>query len=64
MIKQLTIEQRYLDRSPNITRYFAEIDREPLLTVSEEIILAERISNGDKEAVQKLIKANLRFVYQ
>lgn len=47
----------------NLTLYLAEINRFPLLTAEEEMDLACRFRNeGDLEAAQKLITANLRFV--
>ena len=42
--------------------YLAEIRVTPLLTAEEEKRLAERIQQGDQEAFQRLVKANLRFV--
>jgi RNA polymerase primary sigma factor len=39
-----------------------EIGREPLIPVDEEVELARRIRNGDRAALEKLVKANLRFV--
>ena len=46
----------------SIDRYFQEIGEVSLLTPEEEIKLARRIKKGDHEALQKLTRANLRFV--
>lgn len=43
-------------------RYLQEIGREELLTAEEEVELARKIKNGDNKALEKLTKANLRFV--
>jgi len=42
--------------------YLREVDREPMVSAEEEVILAKKIKNGDEAAVSKLVKANLRFV--
>ena len=39
-----------------------EVGREPLITSDEEVLLAQRIRKGDLNALEKLTKANLRFV--
>lgn len=46
----------------SIDRYLQEIGEVPLLTPDEEVELARRIKQGDQQALEKLTKANLRFV--
>lgn len=48
--------------NPSIDRYLQEISEVPLLTLEQEIKLARRIRNDDQEALEKLTRANLRFV--
>lgn len=50
----------YIDQSLN--KYLQEIGGESLLSPSEEIELVKKIKQGDEEALEKLTKANLRFV--
>ncbi|HNH66385.1 MAG TPA: sigma-70 family RNA polymerase sigma factor, partial [Bacteroidia bacterium] len=45
-----------------LKRYLNEISQENLLTPNEEDQLARRIKTGDQQAMNKLIKSNLRFV--
>ncbi|MGQ9852941.1 MAG: sigma-70 family RNA polymerase sigma factor [Candidatus Oleimicrobiaceae bacterium] len=47
---------------PSLDRYLMEIGREPLLSASEEVELARKARQGDTLALQRLTKANLRFV--
>ena len=42
--------------------YLAEINKIPLLTLDEEVRLAEEVKNGSKQALRKLVESNLRFV--
>jgi RNA polymerase primary sigma factor len=59
-----TQEKRNLrtDEEDSIKYYFDEINRTPLLNFEEEKFLSKRILKGDKRALEKLIKANLRLV--
>lgn len=50
------------NRDQSLNRYLQEIGHEDLLSVEEEVELAQRIHQGDEQAVEKLTKANLRFV--
>ncbi len=62
-MRQLTIRKSITNReSASIDKYLQEISREELITAEEEVELAQRIRNGDNEALQKLARANLRFV--
>tara|TARA_Y100000592_G_scaffold15668_1_gene23058 strand:- start:4567 stop:5403 length:837 start_codon:yes stop_codon:yes gene_type:complete len=45
-----------------ISNYFKEVRKSVLITSEEEITLAKRIQQGDKKAIDKLVKANLKFV--
>lgn len=46
----------------SLEKYLQEISREPRLSAEEEIELSEKIHKGDRVALEKLVKANLRFV--
>lgn len=61
-MQQLKISQAPTNRDPLLNRYLQEIGREELLTVDEEVELAQRIRQGDTAAVDRLVRANLRFV--
>ncbi|MFI3258931.1 MAG: RNA polymerase sigma factor RpoD/SigA [Rikenellaceae bacterium] len=62
-MRQLKITKSITNReSPSLDKYLQEIGKEDLITVEEEVELAQRIKKGDHEALEKLIKANLRFV--
>lgn len=62
-MRQLKITKSITNReSASLDKYLQEIGREELITVSEEVELAQRIKKGDHEALEKLTRANLRFV--
>ena len=62
-MRQLKITNSITNRKePSLNRYLQEIGSEPPLTIEEEIDLAQRIKKGDRRALDKLTKANLRFV--
>src|SRR2546427_9899181 len=45
-----------------LDQYLHEVSKTPLLTQKEEIALARKVRSGDQEAMQELVKRNLRFV--
>ncbi len=62
-MRQLKITKSITNReSASLDKYLQEIGREELITVEEEVELAQRIRKGDKDALEKLTRANLRFV--
>jgi RNA polymerase primary sigma factor len=57
------ITKQYTNReSQSLDKYLQEIGKVDLITAEEEIELAQRIKKGDQKALEKLVKANLRFV--
>jgi len=62
-MRQLKITKSITNReSASLDKYLQEIGREDLITVEEEVELAQRIRSGDRIALEKLTRANLRFV--
>ena len=62
-MRQLKITKSITNReSASLDKYLQEIGREELVTPEEEVELAQRIRNGDQRALEKLTRANLRFV--
>ena len=62
-MRQLKITKSITNReSASLDKYLQEIGREELVSPEEEVALAQRIRKGDQEALEKLTRANLRFV--
>ena len=62
-MRQLKITKSITSRdSASLDKYLQEIGREALLPVEEEVELSQRIRKGDRRALDKLVRANLRFV--
>ncbi|MCX6239614.1 MAG: RNA polymerase sigma factor RpoD/SigA [Bacteroidia bacterium] len=62
-MRQLKITKSITNReSASLDKYLQEIGKEELITVEEEVELAQRIKKGDQAALEKLTRANLRFV--
>lgn len=62
-MRQLKISKSITNRdSQSLEKYLQEIGREELLTAEEEVYLAQRIREGCQRSLEKLIRANLRFV--
>lgn len=62
-MRQLKITKSITNReSASLDKYLQEIGREELITAEEEVHLAKRIKDGDQRALEKLTRANLRFV--
>lgn len=62
-MRQLKITKSITNReSASLDKYLQEIGKEDLITADMEVTLAQRIKQGDQAALEKLTKANLRFV--
>ena len=62
-MRQLKITKSITNReSEALDKYLQEIGKEELISPDEEVELAQRIKKGDKNALERLTKANLRFV--
>src|SRR5690348_6339070 len=62
-MRQLKISKQITNReNQSLDKYLSEIAKVDLITSDQEVELARRIREGDEIALQKLAKANLRFV--
>jgi len=62
-MRQLKITKSITNRNTaSLDKYLQEIGKEDLITAEQEVELARRIKSGDDVALEKLTKANLRFV--
>jgi RNA polymerase primary sigma factor len=62
-MRQLKISKSITNReTASLDKYLQDIGKEELITADEEVLLAQRIHQGDQLALEKLCKANLRFV--
>ncbi len=62
-MRQLKITKSITNReSEALEKYLQEISKEELISIEEEVELAARIRKGDQKALERLTKANLRFV--
>ena len=62
-MRQLKITKSITNRqTASLDKYLQDIGKEELITAEEEVLLAQRIKQGDQIALEKLTKANLRFV--
>jgi RNA polymerase primary sigma factor len=62
-MKQLTITTKLTNReNQSFVQYLREVSEIKVLTPEEEIVLTKKASNGDKHAIEELVKRNLRFV--
>ena len=59
-MRQLKITKSITNReSQSLDKYLQEISKETLITAEEEVLLAQRIKEGDQVALEKLIKSKL-----
>ncbi|WP_316738402.1 RNA polymerase sigma factor RpoD/SigA [Pedobacter aquatilis] len=62
-LRALKIEASYTNRdADSLNKYLCELGREEVLSAEEEVRLARAIKKGDKAALDKLVRSNLRFV--
>jgi RNA polymerase primary sigma factor len=62
-MRQLKITKSITNReTKSLEKYLQDISREGMITAEEEVELAKRIKQGDEQALEELVRANLRFV--
>src|SRR3989344_5406557 len=61
-MRQLKITNNLTPRNEMLKKYFKDISRYAMITPEEEVELAIRIKEGDREALNKMVTSNLRFV--
>jgi len=62
-MRQLKITQNITNReNQSLEKYFQDVNKIEMITSEEEVVLAQRIQDGDEVALEKLVKSNLRFV--
>ncbi len=62
-MRQLKISKSITNRElASLDKYLSDISREEMVSAEEEVFLAQKIKAGNKEALERLVKANLRFV--
>ncbi|MDR2907115.1 MAG: RNA polymerase sigma factor RpoD/SigA [Bacteroidales bacterium] len=62
-MRQLKISKSITNReTASLDKYLQDIGKEVLISAEEEVVLAQKIRNGDQRALEKLTRANLRFV--
>lgn len=61
-MRPITISQSITDRQDeSLGLYFKDVSKQSMIDINEEIALTKRIKKGDREALDKLVRANLRF---
>ena len=62
-MRQLKIAKSITNREiGSLDKFLQDVGKEEMISAEEEVLLAQRIRTGDQEALEKLVKANLRFV--
>jgi RNA polymerase primary sigma factor len=62
-MRQLKISKSITNReAASLDKYLQDISKLPMIAIEEEILLAKKIRDGDRQALDKLVSANLRFV--